>query len=34
MEAALEMAYQKQGDHPLIIVMPEASKTGIRLESE
>lgn len=34
MEAALELAYQKQGDHPLIIVMPEASKNGIRLESE
>ena len=30
-EEALEIAYQKHGDHPLVIVMPEASKTGIRM---
>lgn len=30
-QSALEIAYQKHGDHPLVILMPEASKTGIRM---
>ncbi len=30
-EKALEMAYDRQGDNPSVIVMPEASKTGIRI---